>query len=73
MWWIYFLHETGEALRLRRDLDFLWGYSHYLVFAAAAAVGAGLEACYRARHPPRRGLRHVAGRARWPVPCRSTS
>jgi low temperature requirement protein LtrA len=44
MWWIYFLHETGEALRLRPDLDFLWGYSHYLIFAAAAAVGAGLEA-----------------------------
>ena len=44
LWWIYFLHETGDALRLRRDLDFLWGYSHYLIFAAAAAVGAGLEA-----------------------------
>ena len=31
-------------MRLRRELGFLWGYGHYLVFAAAAAVGAGLEA-----------------------------
>ncbi len=44
MWWIYFLHDTGEALRIRRDQDFLWGYSHYAIFGAAAAVGAGLEA-----------------------------
>ncbi|HSS68678.1 MAG TPA: low temperature requirement protein A [Nocardioidaceae bacterium] len=44
MWWIYFLHDTGEALGERRHLSFVWGYSHYLVFASAAAVGAGLEA-----------------------------
>jgi low temperature requirement protein LtrA len=44
MWWVYFLHDTGEALRSRPHLDFLWGYSHYFIFASAAAVGAGLEA-----------------------------
>jgi low temperature requirement protein LtrA len=44
MWWVYFLHDTGEALGVRRHLSFVWGYSHYLVFASAAAVGAGLEA-----------------------------
>jgi low temperature requirement protein LtrA len=44
MWWVYFLHDTGVALDRRRDMSFVWGYSHYLVFAAAAAVGAGLEA-----------------------------
>ena len=44
MWWVYFLHDTGEALGERRHLSFVWGYSHYFVFASAAAVGAGLEA-----------------------------
>ena len=58
MWWIYFLHDTGEALRLRRDLDFLWGYSHYGVFAAVTAVGAGLEASIV------HGLHHVEASAR---------
>lgn len=44
MWWIYFLHDTGDALVRRRDLSFVWGYSHYFLSAAAAAVGATLEA-----------------------------
>jgi uncharacterized membrane protein YfcA len=44
MWWVYFLHDTGGALEERRELSFLWGYSHYFVFAAAAAVGGALEA-----------------------------
>jgi low temperature requirement protein LtrA len=41
MWWMYFdrpvddlLTSLGKAIR--------WGYGHYVVFAAAAAVGAGL-------------------------------
>jgi low temperature requirement protein LtrA len=57
MWWIYFLHDTGEALRSRREQDFAWGYSHYLVFAAAAAVGAGLEAAIE------HGVHHVEASA----------
>ncbi len=57
MWWIYFLHDTGEALRLRRDLDFAWGYSHYVIFGAAAAVGAGLEAAIE------HGVHHVEASA----------
>ena len=57
MWWIYFLHETGDALRVRRDQDFMWGYSHYAIFAAAAAVGAGLEASTNF------GLHHVEASA----------
>jgi low temperature requirement protein LtrA len=51
MWWIYFDHDAeamfdraiGEddtTLQARR-LAFTWGYGHYLVFGAAAAVGAG--------------------------------
>jgi low temperature requirement protein LtrA len=40
MWWLYFdhprhLHATGKEA-------FVWGYGHLLVFAAIAAVGAGL-------------------------------
>ncbi|MGW2292567.1 low temperature requirement protein A [Streptomyces phaeochromogenes] len=41
-WWIYFvvpihghLSSSGKA--------FLWGYGHYVIFASAAAIGAGLE------------------------------
>ena len=52
MWWIYFDHDAeamfdraigddDTTLRARR-LAFTWGYGHYLVFGAAAAVGAGL-------------------------------
>ena len=52
MWWIYFDHDA-EAMFERavgdddttihaRKLAFTWGYGHYFVFGAAAAVGAGL-------------------------------
>ena len=40
-WWLYFEHPGEEALTSVRS-SFLWGYGHYFVFAAAAAVGAGL-------------------------------
>ncbi|MFF4711383.1 low temperature requirement protein A [Streptomyces eurythermus] len=41
-WWIYFVVPIHGHLRSRRRA-FVWGYGHYLVFASAAAVGAGLE------------------------------
>lgn len=41
LWWIYFDHETLPEINAARAA-FLWGYGHYLVFAAGAAVGAGL-------------------------------
>ena len=44
MWWTYFKHSAVQGLRqdqLRTALS--WGYGHILVFASAAAVGAGLE------------------------------
>lgn len=44
MWWLYFNHETGEALEENRHLSFVWGYSHLFVAASVAAVGASLEA-----------------------------
>jgi low temperature requirement protein LtrA len=41
MWWIYFDRPAHDLLAsFRRAMA--WGYGHYLVFAAAAAVGAGL-------------------------------
>jgi low temperature requirement protein LtrA len=44
IWWIYFSKEPGEGLENYRDRAFIWGYGHYGVFAALAALAAGLEA-----------------------------
>jgi low temperature requirement protein LtrA len=44
LWWAYFLQPAGEGLERRRDLSLYWGYGHFLLFAALAAVGAGLDA-----------------------------
>ncbi|KUN70238.1 hypothetical protein AQJ46_17910 [Streptomyces canus] len=41
-WWIYFVVPIHGRLRSSKQA-FLWGYGHYLVFASAAAIGAGLE------------------------------
>ena len=41
--WIYFSEPAGEGLAARRNWSFAWGYGHYLIFAALAALGAGLE------------------------------
>ena len=43
MWWIYFDRPVHDLLTSFRRA-FMWGYGHYLVFASAAAVGAGLAA-----------------------------
>jgi low temperature requirement protein LtrA len=43
LWWLYFLEPAGEALSARRERSYFWGYSHYGIFAALAALGAGLE------------------------------
>lgn len=43
LWWVYFWRPAGDALRHVAAVSFLWGYGHYLVFAAVAALGAGLE------------------------------
>ncbi|NGN64840.1 low temperature requirement protein A, partial [Streptomyces sp. A7024] len=41
LWWLYFSKPAAELLTsIPRSLR--WGYGHYLVFASAAAVGAGL-------------------------------
>jgi low temperature requirement protein LtrA len=44
LWWLYELEPSADGLSTRRGRAFLWGYGHYGVFAALAALGAGLEA-----------------------------
>lgn len=41
-WWIYFAVPAHSRLTSNREA-FLWGYGHYVIFASAAAIGAGLE------------------------------
>ncbi len=41
-WWIYFVVPIHGHLRSNKQA-FLWGYGHYVLFGAAAAIGAGLE------------------------------
>ena len=47
-WWLYFLVSDASRLDERRDRAFVWGYGHFFVFAALAALGAGLEATIEA-------------------------
>ncbi|MET7426566.1 low temperature requirement protein A [Dactylosporangium sp. NPDC005555] len=42
-WWLYFDHPAHEILVDDRHA-FVWGYGHYVVFGAAAAIGAGIAA-----------------------------
>ena len=42
MWWVYFDKSAADMLRTLNS-SLLWGYGHYLIFASAAAVGAGLN------------------------------
>jgi low temperature requirement protein LtrA len=41
MWWVYFDRPVHDLLT-SLPRAFVWGYGHYFVYAAAAAVGAGL-------------------------------
>jgi len=43
LWWLYFSEPAAEGLVARRDRSYLWGYGHYGIYAALAAIGAGLE------------------------------
>jgi len=50
MWWIYFAQPAEQVIERARDVSvdrprpdsFVWGYGHYVVYASAAAVGAGI-------------------------------
>ncbi|WP_329454152.1 low temperature requirement protein A [Streptomyces sp. NBC_01497] len=43
MWWLYFAYDAPTGL-ISLSASLRWGYGHYALFAAAAAVGAGLAA-----------------------------
>ena len=43
IWWCYFARDSAEFLRDADNKAFVWGYPHYFVFAAIAAIGAGLQ------------------------------
>ena len=47
LWWLSELEPSADGLSTRRGRAFLWGYGHYGVFAALAALGAGLEVAVR--------------------------
>jgi low temperature requirement protein LtrA len=44
LWWSYFKHSSAERVRRSLGSTIVWGYGHYVVFAAVAALGAGLQA-----------------------------
>ncbi|WP_232013813.1 low temperature requirement protein A [Glycomyces terrestris] len=41
LWWIYFDFSGGHAFDRGPVTVYVWAYSHYFVFAAVAALGAG--------------------------------
>jgi len=72
LWWLYFDRPVHHLLNA--STAFVWGYGHYLIFASAAAVGAGLAI----------GVDHATGHAEigafgagaavaWPVAIYMTS
>jgi len=68
LWWVYFLRPAGDGLREAPGNAFLWGYGHYLVFAAVGALGAGLEvAIDSAVHEAHAGPRTAAFAVAVPV------
>lgn len=40
-WWLYFAREAARVIHHDRS-GFVWGFGHYLVYLAVAALGAGL-------------------------------
>lgn len=43
LWWLYFSEPAGDGLERRRERSFIWGYGHFGIFIALAAIGSGLE------------------------------
>jgi low temperature requirement protein LtrA len=68
LWWVYFLRPAADGLRETPGNAFVWGYGHYLVFAAIGALGAGLEvAVLSALHEAHIGRRTAAFAVAVPV------
>lgn len=43
LWWVYFMVPSEPILAVNRTKAFVWGYTHVVVFASIAALGAGLH------------------------------
>ncbi|WP_370247908.1 low temperature requirement protein A [Nocardioides sp.] len=43
VWWIYFDALGRDGLTRHRRAAFTWGYGHYVLYAAVAAAGAGVQ------------------------------
>ena len=68
LWWVYFLRPAADGLRETPGNAFVWGYGHYVVFAAVGALGAGLEvAVESALHEAHAGPRTAAFAVAVPV------
>ena len=68
LWWVYFLRPAADGLRETPGNAFVWGYGHYVVFAAVGALGAGLEvAVQSALHEAHAGPRTAAFAVAVPV------
>ena len=50
LWWSYFKHPANVGGQERIRSAFEWGYGHYVVFAAVAALGAGLQVATDTTH-----------------------
>lgn len=45
LWWLYFSRSEADRLRQQGNtLTMIWGFGHYIIFGATAAIGAGLAA-----------------------------
>jgi hypothetical protein len=54
MWWAYFKVPAAIGHHLALRWQVAWGYGHYVIFAAIAALGAGLQVASDAITDPRR-------------------
>jgi low temperature requirement protein LtrA len=43
LWWSYFWHSAADEIGRSLPWTFAWALCHYLIFAAVAALGAGLQ------------------------------
>ena len=67
MWWVYFDRPVHDLLT-SLPKAIVWGYGHYVIFAAAAAVGAGLAvAVDQATHHAAIGARGAGAAVAIPV------
>jgi low temperature requirement protein LtrA len=68
LWWSYFKHDADDSLQASLRTTMVWAYSHYAIFAAVAALGAGLEvAVERVEHVGEVPLRTAAFAVAVPV------